>query len=530
MFTKRLIFLTNHHLLSVVWKQGKIFDYESFPLTDAGKLSFSKYIAKRLSLPTYIVAELVEEDFRIDVIPHVIHRDRVAILDRKLSQIYRATHYRTALVQTREMEGRRDDRVLYTAITNPNLIRPWVELLINLNVPLAGIYSVPLLSGDLLKTLKINSPHVLLTSVEAGGGLRQSYFSRGHLKFSRLTPAHEINREELPLFISDEVAKTWQYLDSLRYFTRADTLEAFILAHPDDIPGIEQLPPEISQLQYRVINLCDVGIRVGLQTPITDSDATPVYLQLLGKRPPPKQFASHEETQGMRIWRTRVNLYIASVLILLSSVTWGGVNALLTTGKNKDIQQIEATIAATSLEHKTALKSAKSSSMSPMIMRNSVMLYEELIQHSPTPIEKIEDVSKVLNQFPNIRLSQIIWGLTNNKDSNLNYVFKTNSNNEVTSSNVSSTQGTTEDTLENYEVVILEAEVMNFRGDYRQALAEIENLKDALGKLPAIQTKVLSLPLNLATKATLNGQVIGDNTQASHAPFAIKVVIDHGKS
>lgn len=528
MFTKRLLFLTNHHLLSVIWKQGRILDFESFPLTDDGKLSFSKSLPKRILIPTYILAELVEEDFRNDTIPHVIHRDRQAILDRKLSQLYRATHYRTALVQGRELEGRRDDHVLYTAITNPNLIKPWVDILMSLNVPLAGIYSVPLLSGDLLKTLRINALHVLLTSVEAGGGLRQSYFAKGELKFSRLTPAHEIRREDLPAFISDEVAKTWQYLDSLRYFTRADTLDAFILAHPDDATQIEELVPEITQLQYNVINICDVGTRVGLQTPLTDFDAAPIFLQLLGKRPPSKQFATHEETHGMRIWRARISLYMTSALILLFSAAWGGVNALLTAGKNKDIKQIETTIATTSQLHKAELKSVRSSSMSPTIMRNSVMLYEQLLQHSPNPTKAIKDISVALNRFPNIRLLQINWGLNNNKDSNLNFVAKSNQEDAGTSSNAPA-QTSNEESLENYEIVIIEAEIANFTGNYREALNEIEKLQNTLNTVLKTETKILSSPVNLTPTSTLNGR-IGDEAQAPQARFAIKIIIDHSKS
>jgi hypothetical protein len=46
------------------------------------------------------------------------------VVARKLAQIFRNTPYRYAQLQGREAEGRRDDRVMYTAVTNPEVLRP----------------------------------------------------------------------------------------------------------------------------------------------------------------------------------------------------------------------------------------------------------------------------------------------------------------------------------------------------------------------------------------------------------------------
>src|SRR5947209_1745196 len=102
MFTKRLLLLTNHRLLSMIWKNGKALDCQIFPLTEEGRLAFSRHVTALPGVPAYILIDLVEEDFRNDIIPHVIQRDRRAILERKLSQIYRSTHYRLGIVQGRE--------------------------------------------------------------------------------------------------------------------------------------------------------------------------------------------------------------------------------------------------------------------------------------------------------------------------------------------------------------------------------------------------------------------------------------------
>src|SRR5258706_7297441 len=162
MFAKRVLFLTDHRLVSVLWKRGRAIDPHVFPLTEEGRVALARHLALRADVPTYLLAELVAEDFRTDTIPHVISRDQHAIVDRKLSQIYRATPYRLGLIRGREPDGRRDNRVLYTAITNPELVRPWIELLIELGVPVAGVYTTPLVSGGLLRALRLAGGHILL--------------------------------------------------------------------------------------------------------------------------------------------------------------------------------------------------------------------------------------------------------------------------------------------------------------------------------------------------------------------------------
>ena len=118
-----------------------------FAVSGAGAAEFERYLATSGPTPTHLFVDLAEEDFRLDTVPHVGAGDREAILDRKLAQIFRNTPYRHALLQGRETEGRRDDRVLYTAITNPEVLRPWLDMLERLEVPLAGIHSAAVFSA-----------------------------------------------------------------------------------------------------------------------------------------------------------------------------------------------------------------------------------------------------------------------------------------------------------------------------------------------------------------------------------------------
>ena len=109
---KHFLYLTNDKLIALVWKSGAIVEREVFNSTDGDSPQFAEYLARHREMPTYVVTDLIEEDFRVDTVPHLRGGDQEAILGRKLAQLYRATTYRHAIVQDREAEGRRDDRVL----------------------------------------------------------------------------------------------------------------------------------------------------------------------------------------------------------------------------------------------------------------------------------------------------------------------------------------------------------------------------------------------------------------------------------
>src|SRR5512140_153654 len=205
-----------------------------FAASGTGAAQFEQHLATLPVAPVHLFTDLAEEDFRLDTVPHVGGRDREAILARKLAQMFRNTPFRHAVVQGRETEGRRDDRVFYTAITNPEVLRPWLDAIERRKAPLAGIYSAAVFSSVLLEELDLIYPHTLLVTFTPGGAMRQTYFRDREIKFSRLTPIDPEEGQSLGTLISEETTRTWQYLDSLRHFAEDDRLEVCVMLHPSD--------------------------------------------------------------------------------------------------------------------------------------------------------------------------------------------------------------------------------------------------------------------------------------------------------
>jgi len=265
-----------------------------FAVSGAGVAEFERYLLGLEAMPVHIFTDLAEEDFRLDTIPHVGARDREAILARKLAQIFRNTPYRHAFLQGREPEGRRDDRVFYTAITNPELLRPWLEMMEKMHVPLAGIHSAAVFSAVLLEELDLLFAHAMLVTFTPGDAMRQSYFRDREIKFSRLTPIDLEEGQSLGTMIAEETTRTWQYLDSLRNFGTDDRLEVCILVHPNDRRLVEPELRDFAQLQYRVLDIEQVAQKLGLKPAPLDSTAEEVMVHLFLLRPAENHFAGEE--------------------------------------------------------------------------------------------------------------------------------------------------------------------------------------------------------------------------------------------
>ena len=124
MSDKTLLFISANHFHAYTWKKGVLSESLRFNDNPGGREQFAAFLHSHKN-PTYLLTDFIEEDFRYEIVPHLRGGERSALLQRKFEQYYRNTPFRQALVLHRQEDGRRDDEILFTALTNPALILPW---------------------------------------------------------------------------------------------------------------------------------------------------------------------------------------------------------------------------------------------------------------------------------------------------------------------------------------------------------------------------------------------------------------------
>ena len=535
--SRHFLYLTNSRLVSLATRGKRIVMRREFAVSGAGVVEFERHLATLAADPIHLFTDLAEEDFRLDTIPHLGGRDRDAILGRKLVQMFRNTPYRHAVVQGREAEGRRDDRVLYTAITNPEVLRPWLDAIERLRVPLAGIYSAAVFSTVMLDELDLLFPHTLLVTFTPGGAMRQTYFRDRELKFSRLTPIDPEEGQSLGTLISEETTRTWQYLDSLRHFGEADRLEVCVMLHAGDRPLVQPSLRDFAQIQHHILDMEQVATKLGLRPAPLSSTAEEVFVHLFLLRPGQNHFASPEMRRFETLRSARVGLRRVSAAIVLACIAWGTYNLRHVLETSEEDQRVAQQISSLNQEYDKITRALPSFGVGGSTMRDSVAFYNSSIRDFPRLTEFAGALSQVLDRHPEVRLAQFAWTATDDPKAMpaLGRTALPGESPPVKSVSAGAAQPAARpaEAAEGpfsggrYEVALVEGTVRVANNDFRGALDAVERLATDVGAIPGASADVVESPLDTRSSFEILGKHSGNEPATMEPRFVLRIVRDH---
>jgi len=538
---KHFLYLTNDKLVSLVIKGAELVERENFVVADVPTPAFESHIDRLAAVPTYLVTDLIEEDFRLDAIPHLRGSDQEAVLDRKLGQIYRSSPYRHAIVQGREDEGRRDDRVFLHAVTNADLLKPLIAVLERHRVPLEGIYSSAVLSSRFLKELDIAFPHTMLVTIIPDFGLRQTYFKDKQVKFSRLTPIVYDESRSVGELIAAETSRTWQYLDSLRYFAETDSLEVCMLAHERDRAMLQEATRTYPMLRYRFLDINEVAAKLNISPAPTSSHAEEILCHLYSRSRLENHFAAPADSRFASYRRARLAIFGVTAAILAAGAAGAAFNLYHATQITQEIEQRSRREGTLQAEYQAVVNSMSTQEMATDTVRDTSTFFNSQIRPSPAaPTFMLTDIAKVLDDFPKVRVNQIIWATHNDPA----FVPPVPLGMAAAAPNLSGTRQVTSeskaaaaapvpavspaDTADpplsgnKYHIAVLDAAIQPFNGEVRSVLAEIERLVKALQINPELKVKVTRMPVDPGPLASLK-VIDRAAVTATQAGFAIHI-------
>jgi hypothetical protein len=334
MLAKRVVYITASEANVYLFKDACLHGPEEFRLDQNGLKSFSSLLSGSDEMLTYLIVDVVEEEFRNETVPHLFGGERKALIDRRLDQYYRATPYKGSLIQGREEAGRRDDRILFTALTNPDVVNPWVECLLENKVPIVGIYTPSVLGCDLLQQLEVNFENVLLMTRQKNSGVRQSYFQGKQLMLSRLVPIAELNEELSAELVFSEIEKARRYLARLQLLPFDKALDVCVISDSETIEIISGNFPGNSPGKYRdtdlarlhVFNIEDLFVDLGINQQESARFCDRIYSRLLMAKTPALSYTGAGDTKYRKSRQKRLAMYAASVVFFMASLVWSSMN------------------------------------------------------------------------------------------------------------------------------------------------------------------------------------------------------------
>ena len=235
----------------------------SFAPDEDGLSAFNEYLAQTKDIPVRLLVDVIEEDFDTETVPHVGKKDRDSIVRRIIQRNYRKSeNYFYYGVKGREKEGRRDDRIQYSVLTNPDLLAPWLKLIKQNNTPLSGIWSLPRISEKLFRHIDSDEKNVLLVSQQVPSNLRQSYFVNGVFESSR---SAVINLDESPLgdYIAEETDQTIRFLANQRHIGFDEKISIHMICREEDIKGIREKCVDTPIREFHFHKIQDIEAAIG---------------------------------------------------------------------------------------------------------------------------------------------------------------------------------------------------------------------------------------------------------------------------
>ncbi|MFL6658186.1 MAG: hypothetical protein ACJ8GW_08955 [Massilia sp.] len=519
---KQLFYLNNQELVAYAWEAKQLTRLASFDNDEAGREQFAGYLDGAPQVPSYLLVDVIEEDFQRDTTPHVTGKGRAALVERKLSQLYRDTPFRHASLQGRDKEGRKDDRYLFNALTNPDLPRTWLAILAKYAVPLAGMYSLASLGQQLFDRLKLTSKAVLLVTHQSSG-LRQSFFHEGALRFSRLTPLFDHAPERLAETFRTESAKTRQFMASTRLLARGVQVELVLLASADNIKALAPELVDNADVHYAPLTLDEAReqLRVGLFD--TSGECNPMYLALLATASPASHFHLRDQKHFHSLLRLRQMLYAASGVVALAAVAWTIVDVLTILELRREAVRLESETAATELRLNAVVKDMPVTQVTPHNMRATVNLEAMVSQNVPLPNVQVAELSTVLNNLPQIKLKKLQWQV-------LDPAVALAPPDPAGAAPLAppppgdfppppALVGIPDRTGQS---LLLEGEIAPFKGDYRAAIDAVNQLVTQMNRNPKVRAEVTQPVLD--TRPTVRMQsTVGARDADASAQFALKI-------
>ena len=487
-----------------------------FAAGEAGVAGFARYLQEAPSIPTSLLVDVVEEEYRPDTMPHVRGADRRAVLARKFARQFRGTPYSLALTQGREPDGRQDDRVLLTALTKPENVTPWLAELTAHKTPLIGIYSLPILSASLLPKLKPTTANVLVISVQAVSGLRQTFFREGQLKISRLAPMPRLGAVPYANHLLAELAKLRRYLNSLALAVRDSPLAIYVLSHGELLSELEKHCRNSETEQYLLVDTADLAQQLGLPSTGASAYSDAIFVQLLLQARPRASYAQRTETRYYRLLRMKWGLIAASLIILLGSAGWSALRFIDAVGLKQQAQDAESKALFYQERYKMARRGLPPTAVDAPAIQTAVEAVHQLAAQRSTPALWLRVLGAELATMPNLAVDKIEWYAANDPTQT------------APGDAATATPSAKPDELarySHYNIGILHAHVVAFEGDFRAAIATVDSLAVKLRSLDHIQAvEVTHYPLDVRPASSMAGTASGELT-APTADFALKIVL-----
>jgi len=529
---KRIFYFSGHRLTVFHWSRKTLAGACSFESNDEGYEKFKQYLESSAKTPTCMILDVIEEDFRKDTIPHVYGKDRKAVISRLMDRHYRSSRqYTYSEIQGRQKTGRKDDEILVAAITNPELIRTWIRIIEECDVPLSGILSLPLISKSILPVINAKKGYVLLVSQQVNSNLRQTLFKNGKLVSSRQSVINQDakNISNIGTHARPEVERTLVFIRNQYQLEDTDEINIHILGSDVQIDSLESSFISGASDKYHIHRLNELSNKIGIKgLPDKFADGLFAWIALCkygvkshyGRKDEFIQF--YYSLASRALYAASVVVIITSLLMIESNISDGITYKESTVLLQKRTDEFRRVYSEKYQAYEELFSNAK-------LMDMAVGMVGQIETNSEiTPLDFMLALSKLVSnpQIGRIYIDKIEWS-TRQKDDNEQKRARGNANTEIKykPTNVTSSS-------EVQHVAVVTGRIPLTLNNYRESVNRINNIITTLSSSDRVEAvNAISLPVEVRPDKRFASEsrklLDSDKNSQSHngGLFSLKVVM-----
>lgn len=402
-----ILYLSPAGLAAFTVSRGSVEHHQHFA-PDDGLSPFETFLSDlppgtRISL----LVDLPDEAHHLETLPFVRGRDRRPMLARRQDHLFGDTPFRSHQSLGRERSGRRDERILFAALTRPGAIQPWLQRILHSPCILAEVVSASFLSQTLAAPLHSGSPSPFLLAHTTPAGLRVSCFEHGQLRFSRLTASPASQASPDPGLVREEIRRSFDYLLSQRIVPRDHPTRVVLLTAcdmPDAAAG--------TGLELQPMHLKQAALALKLRHDASHTDSLPLLLQALAAHPRLPQFAPAEALVGHRQQQIGRLAGILAGALFLACLGYTGIN-LLAAREQRSLAEASLREAALQEVRIEELIAATPATPLPLERLNQTLdMAHSLAASSIGPEPALRQLTAALASAPGFRLQELEWAVS----------------------------------------------------------------------------------------------------------------------
>lgn len=415
--TRRIALIDAEGLSIYVLRKGVLMHDAKFSDEDVGRDNFRNYLAEHSHSPITLLADSVAEDFLVESLPHVSYYDRKGFLNRKSLQHFRGLDYRSSGVVGREPGGRKNDKVLFSALTKNTLIESWARVMLQEEIPIQGVTSPAFALCKVAEHYDLlSNKDTLLVNWEQAG-IRQTFISDKRMMFSRMTPSSAESPEELVEEIMMSCDQSKEYLERIGLLKFDQQVDLHILTpqlSSEDFREYEGQGAFRTLEHHRPSGLLDPDHYHGAEETKTAVllclDWGVRYGQLTNRYAPPPLLRYYELGQVRRI------IYATCIVSIIISVASSVPVLFNAAQRNNQIDELIAQIRPVQLEYDALTAEFPETPIPSEAMQLAVNNYRLISSQIENPVELLRDVSAVVARFPAVNLNSVEWELAGTTD------------------------------------------------------------------------------------------------------------------